>query len=46
VGVRLTGPVSDAAGAQLYDLGFRRFVVDAGETRPFLLTLGKAALAH
>ena len=45
VGVRLTGPVSDAAGAQLYALGFRRFVVDAGETRPFLLTLGKAALA-
>ncbi len=46
VGVRLTGPVSDAAGAQLYDLGFRRFGVDAGETRPFLLTLGKAALAE
>jgi pyruvate,orthophosphate dikinase len=45
VGLRLTGPVSDAAAAQLYRLGFRRYAVDARETRPFLLALGKAALA-
>ncbi len=45
VGLRLTGPVSDAAAAQLYGLGFRRYAVDARETRPFLLALGKAALA-
>jgi pyruvate,orthophosphate dikinase len=44
VGLRLTGSVSEAAAAQLYGLGFRRFAVDARETRPFLLSLGKAAL--
>jgi pyruvate,orthophosphate dikinase len=44
VGLRLTGQVSDEAAAQLYGLGFRRFAVDARETRPFLLALGKAAL--
>ncbi len=45
VGLRLTGAVSEATAAQLYGLGFRRFAVDARETRPFLLALGKAALA-
>jgi Pyruvate phosphate dikinase, AMP/ATP-binding domain len=44
VGLRLTGSVSEAAAAQLFGLGFRRFAVDARETRPFLLSLGKAAL--
>ncbi|MCW0216294.1 MAG: pyruvate, phosphate dikinase [Pseudonocardia sp.] len=45
VGMRLSGEVSQDAAAQLYGLGFRRFAVDAGETRPLVLALGKAALA-
>jgi pyruvate,orthophosphate dikinase len=45
VGVRLTGEVMQEAAAQLYELGFRRFAVDAAEARPLMLALGKAALA-
>jgi pyruvate, orthophosphate dikinase len=45
VGMRLSGEVSEAVAAQLYALGFRRFAVDAAETRPVVLALGKAALA-
>lgn len=44
VGVRLTGEVPQDAAAQLYELGFRRFAVDAAEARPLMLALGKAAL--
>ena len=44
VGMRLSGRVSERMVAQLYDLGFRRFAVDAGEVRPMRLALGKAAL--
>ncbi len=44
VGMRLTGAVPEEAAAQLYDLGFRRFAVDAAEMRPLVLALGKAAL--
>jgi pyruvate, orthophosphate dikinase len=43
VGLRLSGSVSEEAAAQLYGLGFRRFAVDAHETRPLVLALGKAA---
>jgi pyruvate,orthophosphate dikinase len=44
VGMRLSGEVSEEAAAQLHALGFRRFAVDAAETRPVVLALGKAAL--
>lgn len=44
VGLRLSGEVSQEAAAQLHALGFRRFAVDAAETRPLVLALGKAAL--
>jgi pyruvate,orthophosphate dikinase len=43
--MRLSGEVSDSVAAQLYGLGFRRFAVDAAQTRPLVLALGKAALA-
>jgi pyruvate,orthophosphate dikinase len=46
VGVRLSGTVSDAVAARLYELGFRRFAVDLPEVRPLLLGLGRAALAQ
>ncbi|WP_051232170.1 pyruvate, phosphate dikinase [Pseudonocardia asaccharolytica] len=46
VGMRLSGEVSETAAAQLYALGFRRFAVDAAETRPLILALGKAGLAR
>jgi pyruvate,orthophosphate dikinase len=46
VGVRLSGTVSDAAAAQLWVLGFRRFAVDLPEVRPLLLCLGRAALTQ
>jgi pyruvate,orthophosphate dikinase len=47
VGMRLSGEVSQEAAAQLHALGFRRFAVDAGEIRPVVLAMGKAALvAH
>ncbi|MFR9805177.1 pyruvate, phosphate dikinase [Pseudonocardia sp. RS010] len=46
VGMRLTGEVPEEAAAQLYRLGFRRFAVDAGEARPLILALGKAALSR
>lgn len=45
IGMRLSGEVSDTVAAQLYALGFRRFAVDAAQTRPLVLALGKAALA-
>ncbi|SFQ06384.1 pyruvate, phosphate dikinase [Amycolatopsis rubida] len=45
VGVRLSGTVSESLVAGLYGKGFRRFAVDAGETRPALLALAKAAAA-
>ena len=45
VGMRLSGSVSEEAAAQLHGLGVRRFAVDAHETRPLLLALGKVALA-
>jgi pyruvate,orthophosphate dikinase len=45
VGMRLSGAVSETAAAQLYALGFRRFAVDAAETRPLVLALGRAASA-
>lgn len=46
VGLRLSGAVSEAAAAQLFGLGVRRFAVDAHETRPLLLALARAALAE
>jgi pyruvate, orthophosphate dikinase len=45
VGMRLSGAVSVDVASRLHALGFRRFAVDASETRPLLLALGKAALA-
>ncbi|MGE3289419.1 MAG: pyruvate, phosphate dikinase [Pseudonocardia sp.] len=45
VGMRLSGAVSETAVAQLYTLGFRRFAVDAAESRPLVLALGRAATA-
>ncbi|MBW0090275.1 pyruvate, phosphate dikinase [Pseudonocardia sp. KRD-184] len=44
VGLRLSGEVSQEAAAQLHAMGFRRFAVDAAETRPLVLALGRAAL--
>jgi pyruvate,orthophosphate dikinase len=44
VGLRLSGEVSQEAAAQLHTMGFRRFAVDAAETRPLVLALGRAAL--
>ncbi|MER5673738.1 pyruvate, phosphate dikinase [Pseudonocardia alni] len=41
-GVRLTGAVSPDVVAELHGLGARRFAVEAAETRPFLLALGRA----
>lgn len=46
VGMRLSGEVSETVAAGLYALGFRRFAVDAAETRPLILALGKAALGR
>jgi pyruvate,orthophosphate dikinase len=43
VGVRLAGEVSEAAVEQLFALGFRRFAISTGETRPLILALGRAA---
>ena len=43
VGVRLAGEVSEQVVTQLYRLGFRRFAISTGETRPLQLALGKAA---
>lgn len=43
-GMRLSGEVSETVTTQLHGLGFRRFAVDAAETRPLVLALGKAAL--
>ncbi len=43
VGVRLAGEVSEEAVGQLYRLGFRRFAISTGETRPLILALGRAA---
>ncbi len=43
VGIRLSGAVSAELIAGLHAMGFRRFAVDAGETRPLLLALAKAA---
>lgn len=44
IGMRLSGPVSEATAARLYALGIRRFAVDAHETRSLLFSLGRAAL--
>jgi pyruvate,orthophosphate dikinase len=44
VGIRLSGAVSEGLVAGLYAMGFRRFAADAGETRPMVLALAKAAL--
>jgi pyruvate, orthophosphate dikinase len=44
VGIRLSGAVSEEMAVSLYAQGFRRFAVDAGEIRPALLALAKAAL--
>jgi pyruvate,orthophosphate dikinase len=46
VGMRLSGDVPEEVATRLYSLGLRRFAVDASETRPLLLALGKAALAE
>ncbi|WP_395727541.1 pyruvate, phosphate dikinase [Nakamurella sp.] len=43
VGVRLAGEVSETVVEQLYSLGFRRFAISTGETRPLTLALGRAA---
>ncbi|WP_281689420.1 pyruvate, phosphate dikinase [Pseudonocardia thermophila] len=43
LGLRLSGTVSQETAAQLHALGFRRFAVDAAETRPLVLALGRAA---
>lgn len=43
IGVRVTGPVSEALLASLYDMGVRRFAVDFDEAGPALLALGRAA---
>jgi pyruvate,orthophosphate dikinase len=45
VGMRLSGEVSVEVAARLHGLGLRRFAVDAHETRPLILALGKAALS-
>jgi len=45
LGVRLSGPVSEALGAAFYRAGFRIFAIDAEEIRVADLALGKAALA-
>lgn len=44
VGIRLSGAVAEEVVARLHELGFRRFAVDADETRPMALALAKAAL--
>lgn len=45
IGMRLSGAVSEEVVTRLYELGLRRFAVDADETRPVTLALGKAAYA-
>jgi pyruvate,orthophosphate dikinase len=44
LGMRLSGAVSEDVAAALYRHGLRWFAVDADETRPVTLALGKAAL--
>jgi pyruvate, orthophosphate dikinase len=44
LGMRLSGIVAEDVVRRLHRLGFRRFAVDAYETRPTMLALGKAAL--
>ena len=44
VGVRLAGEVSETVVGQLFALGFRRFAVSTGETRPLMVALGRAAV--
>ena len=44
VGVRLSGRVTEPMVTRLHALGFRRFAVEAHETRPAALILGQAAL--
>lgn len=46
VGMRLSGEISGDVAAHLYGLGFRRFAVDAQETRPLIVSLGRAALSE
>lgn len=43
LGMRLSGAVSEQVVARLYELGVRRFAVDADEVGPLSLALGKAA---
>ncbi|NKQ52250.1 pyruvate, phosphate dikinase [Amycolatopsis sp. K13G38] len=45
IGIRLSGAVSEELVAGLHGKGFRRFAVDADETRPLVLALAKAGLA-
>jgi pyruvate,orthophosphate dikinase len=46
LGMRLSGAVSEEVAVALYRHGLRWFAVDADETRPLTLALGKAALAE
>jgi pyruvate,orthophosphate dikinase len=43
LGMRLSGAVSEEVVTRLYELGVRRFAVDADEMGPLSLALGKAA---
>ncbi|TKV56460.1 pyruvate, phosphate dikinase [Nakamurella flava] len=43
VGVRISGEVSQGLVSQLHALGFRRFAISTGETRPLQVALGRAA---
>lgn len=43
VGVRISGEVGQTMVSQLYALGFRRFAISTGETRPLQVALARAA---